>query len=124
MASESILNKVNVFPSLSSFNNNSAAVDSNSLNLIKTGAILIETWVSGTSWYRKYSDGWIEQGGRGGGTKTLPVEMRDTNYNISIAQNGAPDTWSTNITAPNSTTTITINTAYNTPHWRVCGYAK
>jgi hypothetical protein len=24
---------------------------------------LVESWKSGTSWYRKYSDGWIEQGG-------------------------------------------------------------
>ena len=26
-------------------------------------AYVTETWSSGTSWYRKYSDGWIEQGG-------------------------------------------------------------
>lgn len=24
---------------------------------------VVETWESGTNWYRKYSDGWIEQGG-------------------------------------------------------------
>lgn len=29
----------------------------------KPKASIIETWHSGSSWYRKYSDGWIEQGG-------------------------------------------------------------
>lgn len=26
-------------------------------------AVVVKTWSNGTSWYRKYSDGWIEQGG-------------------------------------------------------------
>lgn len=37
------------------------------------------------TWYRKYADGWVEQGGRKSnntGTCTLPVEMSDTNYTI------------------------------------------
>lgn len=35
------------------------------------------------TWYRKYADGWVEQGGSGvqGNTViTLPVQMADTNY--------------------------------------------
>lgn len=38
-------------------------------------------------WYRKYADGWVEQGGRHpspGKTVTLPVEMADTNYETII----------------------------------------
>lgn len=37
------------------------------------------------TWYRKYADGWVEQGGRFSGYDiliTLPVVMSDTNYNI------------------------------------------
>lgn len=38
-------------------------------------------------WYRKYSDGWVEQGGVGvlSLTVTLPVTMSDANYTITTA---------------------------------------
>ena len=51
-----------------------------------------ETWKSGTSWYRKYSDGWIEQGGEftkqrdTNITVTFPVAFRDTTYTIATSQ--------------------------------------
>lgn len=45
------------------------------------------------TWYRKYSDGWVEQGGRtssvyaaSGTTQTLPIEMTDTNYQVMVTQ--------------------------------------
>ena len=40
------------------------------------------------TWYRKYADGWVEQGGlcpsssSGAGTITLPIEMADNNYQL------------------------------------------
>ena len=43
---------------------------------------------NGYTWYRKYSDGWVEQGGvtgavtRTGISISLPVTMSHTNYNI------------------------------------------
>lgn len=51
---------------------------------------VVETWRSddGTSWYRKYRSGWVEQFGLIGDvatgwiTITLPVEMADANYFI------------------------------------------
>ena len=43
------------------------------------------------TWYRKYADGWVEQGGKGTSGNgdaplvvVLPVEMSDTNYNIQV----------------------------------------
>lgn len=51
-----------------------------------------KTWINGTSWYRKYSDGWIEQGGEftknrdTNITVTFPVAFRDTNYTIATSQ--------------------------------------
>jgi hypothetical protein len=51
---------------------------------------IIETYANGTSWYRIYSDGWIEQGGRllsgteGEATATLLKTMKNTNYCCQI----------------------------------------
>ena len=54
-------------------------------------AYVTETWKSGTSWYRKWSDGWIEQGtvatvsvwtGGSDGTVTLPKAFSNTNYSV------------------------------------------
>lgn len=60
--------------------------------ILNAKAYITETWSNDTSWYRKYSDGWIEQGG--GYTKerntnltvTFPVAFKDTNYTISTSQ--------------------------------------
>ena len=49
---------------------------------------VIQTYQSGASWYRIYSDGWCEQGGRitpsttGSVTVTLLKTFKDTNYSI------------------------------------------
>ena len=49
---------------------------------------ITQTWRSGNNWYRKWSDGWIEQGGRGttveGIFKTfqLPTKFTTTSYTI------------------------------------------
>lgn len=50
-----------------------------------------ETWTNGTSWYRVWSDGWIEQGGTKAGslsggvqqTLTLPKAYKNTSYIIT-----------------------------------------
>lgn len=46
--------------------------------------VVVKTWTSGTDWYRLYSDGWVEQGGRSIGNSSLNVNlhiaMKDTNY--------------------------------------------
>lgn len=64
------------------------AVQSQVGELPKPQAYVTETWHSGTSWYRKWSDGWVEQGGRvnavGYNNKTqnvtFMVTMSNTNY--------------------------------------------
>ena len=49
-----------------------------------------ETWHSGSNWYRKYSDGFIEQGGitaySGTGTKkvSLPTAFSSTTYSVNV----------------------------------------
>lgn len=63
---------------------NVGGLETNKLD--KATVHIVETWKNGTSWYRKWSDGWIEQGWRvkvstnGYSIYTLPVEMRDSNY--------------------------------------------
>ena len=51
-------------------------------------AVVVENYRSGTSWYRKWSDGWIEQGGKisissAGQVVNLLVPMSDTNYHCN-----------------------------------------
>ena len=60
--------------------------------ILNAKAYITETWSNDTSWYRKYSDGWIEQGGEytkerdTNSTVTFPVAFKDTNYSISTSQ--------------------------------------
>lgn len=61
---------------------------------VETKRIVTATWRSGTDWYTKYSDGWIEQGGDITGlsntnshenqTKTLHTPFATTTYHVSM----------------------------------------
>lgn len=53
----------------------------------KQGHFVIETWKEGSEWYRKYSDGWVEQGGIVSAPSiskisNFYVPFIDTNYTI------------------------------------------
>lgn len=50
-----------------------------------SGIYVTDSGSNGTSWYRRYSNGWVEQGGAASGygiTVSLWVKMRDTNYTV------------------------------------------
>lgn len=98
------------------------------------------TYTSGTTWYRVWSDGWIEQGGRitktaSSGTITFPKAFKDTNYTF-IGQEGAgtngeatgtsTDTggYGDNLGITNFTTTTVRYSCTSTRHicWYACGY--
>ena len=53
-----------------------------------TTACVVETWHSGTSWYRVWSDGWIEQGGwrnnRNDRTFNLYKPYTNINYTVLV----------------------------------------
>lgn len=59
-------------------------------------AVIVETWHSGTEWYRVWSDGWIEQGGTLTWTAShtqvasvvLNKAMTTANYDIQITPTG------------------------------------
>lgn len=67
--------KIHLFPSEESYVANIGSIEADDLALVplnlrfnalsdKLKACVTETWRSGTQWYRRWSDGWIEQGGR------------------------------------------------------------
>ena len=85
-----------------------------------------ETYVNGTSWYRIWSDGWCEQGGRITGTSiTFLQSFVNTNYSfsgVSINSNsGGAASTVTNLT----TTGCTYYTYGNAGGmWQACGYIR
>ncbi len=108
-------------------------------------AVITETWSSGTSWYRKWSDGWIEQGGvvpavaNANSTVTFPCKFTSVNWTLTLeerwhdtAQGGclvqlSPSTDKTTTSATLQMRTIggaAINFNYygKTTKWRACGY--
>lgn len=92
--------------------------------------IIQETYRVGTSWYRIWSDGWIEQGGivQGGGTLSLTgnllVEFEDTNYTILVS--GLTDLSQQVPAVGIQKTTKTFGyywgIAKNNIQWFACGY--
>lgn len=92
---------------------------------------ITQTWVNGTSWYRKYSDGWIEQGGEFAKqrdtniTITFPVAFKNTNYTIATSQY-VPNTNNAPVGAFSSKTTTGIVHNFRSWEgqwgWFACGY--
>ena len=100
---------------------------------------LVEHWESddGLTWYDKYSDGWVEQGGKipaVGGTTNVPllIEMSDKNYTIFTTQYQDIDRgWADNFLVSSVTTTsFDVRTAgaassfeNNSVYWSAKGFA-
>lgn len=101
--------------------------------LMNQGHFVIETYTNGTNWYRKYSDGWIEQGGRitsfvGGNTVTLHTAFSNTNYTVIGICNNSRHKVSVQ---SRTNTAVTINVgihqvSYDNEttelEWYACGY--
>ena len=94
-----------------------------------------ETYNDGTNWYRKWSDGWVEQGGSGttGSTKTFYLPFSDTSYLFipAFKLGSTGNAWGFTIRSGSFTTTsvyiasgdagsgsTTSNQNYN---WYACG---
>lgn len=83
------------------------------------------------TWYRLWSDGWVEQGQKiidTTTTITLPVEMENDWYTITTAQNGGASGTISRCAITNQTTTgfTIVNSAANMRpiFWQVSGMAK
>lgn len=84
----------------------------------------------GNGWYRKYSDGWIEQGGIAnfpdGGTElviTLPIAFSSTGYTITLCRNYEYSVWLSGIQITNFTVSrpINVNVRDMGAWWYACG---
>ena len=106
-------------------------VDSSELLTGETFKTVVENYVNGTSWYRVWSDGWVEQGGvSSGATKvTFLKAFSNANYTINVTRLGSSE----NVPAVTSKTATDFkvewkvyNQNYNTNttncSWYACGY--
>ena len=90
---------------------------------------IIETYVNGTSWYRVWSDGWIEQGGvtTSGktGTITLLKTFSNTNYMCNLQELALASAYWNGVNITKTTTTITWDISSqneNSYMWEAKGY--
>lgn len=97
---------------------------------------LVEYYVNGESWYRVYSDGWIEQGGYSQGgpwsapkTVSLLKQFANTNYNIQVTCYGATGhVMNTAYASTKNIDSFTLVTSFNGEparlyaDWYACGY--
>lgn len=93
---------------------------------------IVETWHSGTDWYRIYSDGWCEQGGViSAVTTTLLKPYIDTNYIVlqGFVAGTDGDWFITNKTATSFTQKIKYygsgeRNSSTSNYWQACGYIR
>lgn len=102
----------------------------------RASAYITETWSSGTSWYRKYSDGWIEQGGTlqpgvystyyRNVSLTFPVAFSNTKYVVLVTGTYTNTTGDGANYIGSRTTAGCTYTIHNDPNadssWYACGY--
>ena len=108
--------------------------DTDLSNVPSSKAILTESYVNGTSWYRVYSDGWCEQGGIGNNTANgvayyLLQTYVDTNYCVFMQSLGTQYGAAQNIGCIKKTSTSQFNHYhYNDTTqswcWVTCGYIR
>ena len=98
-------------------------------------AVIVQNYCNGTSWYRVWSDGWIEQGGvaKSNGqyvntSVSLLKGFANANYNIVVTQRteSAMGSYINSCSAcPNTTKVFYIRTGHGEKmdyNWRACGY--
>lgn len=94
-------------------------ISANASNIVKPVRYVVETWSSGTEWYTKYNDGWIEQGGSvtpssatADVSVTLNIAFSNTNY-LALAMHSTTATTNaaTNVLVKGKTVTgFTVRT--------------
>lgn len=116
-------------------------MDRDAHNVQSPSAVVIEkqdpTAENNYTWYRKYSDGWVEQGGQFNNsarstTINLPVAMANTNYYVSVMLLHCVSDWSATVNAgvqnnSRTTTSFIAQVWYNSTNstgtncWQVSG---
>ena len=93
------------------------------------GLTVVAESYSANSWYRKYSDGWIEQGGKttgsSGVTLTFPLAFSNTNYSFVCNTQGHSTGYGYKRSAwieSRTATTVTLGSDAGDPAvWYACG---
>ena len=94
---------------------------------------VVETYSSGTDWYRVWSDGWCEQGGSlitgadATTTITLLKPYKDINYQIGYVgcgtnTNTSGASWINQLIYPNTNSTATARIINYKRSWKAEGY--
>ena len=88
---------------------------------------IIETYSSGTSWYRVYSDGWCEQGGQTSEGTSITVYLlkpyANTSYNVQLTcvnKTQSDQNWTCSSKSTGSF--VYSNSESYAADWRACGY--
>lgn len=106
--------------------------DVSALNAHRVIEFQAPTAANSYTWYRKYADGWVEQGGRYPNRQnistTMPVEMSDTNYSVVLTYETdstvSAQYASLSISTSKTTTSFTIKNAGSIyGGWQVSGMA-
>lgn len=134
MATETNLNKINVFPDNATYEANASSLGENEISLVKGGAVVVETSKSADKWYKVYSDGFVEMGGvvasvSGGiANITLPVAINTAGATTSLAiinstlSNNTIQLMSLTSTSCQVATLTSGSSAGMTFSWEVRGY--
>ena len=92
---------------------------------------LVESQTDGTNWYRKYSDGWIEQGGYISSTSmtktvTFGLAFTTSTYTLLLSKGdglcGSEGQAWTGITSTTTTGFVTNDNFTQKVYWYACGY--
>lgn len=90
--------------------------------------VVVTSWQSGVNWYRKYSDGWIEQGGKASMPSTeytVTFHTAFTNTNYTILGSSAGNTNVLNVEFKNKSTSSVVldysGTNTGNFYWYACG---
>ena len=94
---------------------------SNGVNINGKTVVCVESWRSGYNWYRKYSDGFLEQGGTFGAnnggwtdaTFSFPKAFSNTNYNLFVQGNWSDPSASSCLVHARSASSVTVRHANN-----------
>lgn len=95
-------------------------------------AVVVESYKSGATWYRKYSDGWVEQGGAisisgtyQDKTITFSKAFKDTNYCAIVTTSDNSGCYAPCVNEKSTTGFKAINVCMNGttiyPTWYACG---
>lgn len=120
----------NVMSAVNAVQANLTQIESNIDQIPQPSAYVTQTWRSGTQWYRRWSNGWIEQGGHGSGnTCTFPIVFSNTNYTFVVQHSSGynihPDwvaRYENRTNRKTSTTGITTYENNSGWDWYACGY--